>query len=135
MTTIYECSFHSNTTLRKFLSKPKDKIPKEKQNNVVYKIPCSDCQATYIGETKRSLLTRSKEHLRAVTNRDIEKNELADHSWTHDHRIDWDNKKVIDHEKNLWARKIKETIHSISDSNHINSISYNLPEIWLPNLQ
>ena len=30
--------------------------------------------------------------------------------------------------------KIKETIHSIKDKNHINSISYNLPEIWIPNL-
>ena len=34
----------------------------------------------------------------------------------------------------IYARKIKETIHSIKDKNHINSISNNLPEIWIPNL-
>ena len=37
-------------------------------------------------------------------------------------------------EQYIYARKIKETIHSIKDKNHINSISYNLPEIWIPNL-
>ena len=47
----------------------------------------------------------------------------------------WDQKKVIDREIRLIPRKIKETIHSLKNPNHINKISYMLPEIWLPNLR
>ena len=78
---------------------------------------------------------RSKEHVRAVKNGDVDKNEIADHSWKLDHKFDWENKIIIDREQNWRVRKIKETIHSISDKNHINSISYSLPEIWLPALK
>ena len=130
-----KCAFYSNNTLRKSLSKPKDKVPLDKQNNIVYQIPCNDCPATYIGESKRTFDQRSKEHKRAVKNGDTEKNEIADHCWSQNHSMNWENRKIIDRETYTTARKIKETIHSIADNNHINSISYVLPDIWLPNLQ
>ena len=41
-----ECTFHSNNILRKYLSRPKDIVPAEQQNNIVYKIPYRDCEAT-----------------------------------------------------------------------------------------
>jgi len=130
-----KCAFYSKDTLRKNLSKPKDIVPMEQRNNIVCKIPCRDCNATYIGESKRSFKVRSSEHIRAVRNVDTDKNEIADHCWKYDHEMKWDDKKVIDTEQYVYARKIKETIHSIVDTNHINSISYNLPDIWIPNLQ
>ena len=46
------CTFYASDALRKVLSKPKDKIEMGKQNNIVYKIPCGDCDAVYIGESK-----------------------------------------------------------------------------------
>ena len=49
--------------------------------------------------------------------------------------FNWDQKKVIDRESRLIPRKIKETIHSLKNPNHINKISYVLPEIWLPHLR
>ena len=36
---------------------------------------------------------------------------------------DWENKKIMDYKTNTTTRKIKETIHSLSDDNHINGIS------------
>ena len=89
------CTFYSSDTLRKTLSNPKDKIEKGKQNNIVYKISCGDCNAVYIGESKRSFDQRSKEHVRAVKNGDVNKNEIADHSWKLDHKFDWENKIII----------------------------------------
>ena len=47
----------------------------------------------------------------------------------------WDQKKVVDGDSRLFPRKIKQTIHSLKNPNHINRISYKLPEIWLPNLR
>ena len=35
----------------------------------------------------------------------------------------------------IHSLKIKETIHSFKNPNHINKISYMLPEIWLSNLR
>ena len=117
------------------MSKPKDIVPMDKRNNVVYKIPCKDCNATYIGESKRSFGVRYKEHDRAVRNGDTDKNEIADHCWENDHEMNWDERKIIDTEAYIKERKIKETIHSIKDRNHINSISYILPNIWIPNIR
>ena len=42
---------------------------------------------------------------------------------------------VIDREGRLIPRKMKQTIHPLKNSNHINKISYMLPEIWFTNLQ
>ena len=57
------------------------------------------------------------------------------HCWEADHNFNWDQKEVIDRESRLIPRKIKETIHSLKNPNHINNISYMLPEIWLSNLR
>jgi len=91
----------------------------EQRNNIVYKIPCRDCNATYIGESKRSFKVRSSEHIRAVRNGDTDKNEIADHCWKYDHEMKWDDKKVIDTERYVYARKIKETIFGFQISNGI----------------
>ena len=73
--------------------------------------------------------------MNTVKNCDCDKNEIAIHCWEADHNFNWDQKKVIDRESRLIPRKIKETIHSLKNHNHINKISYMLPEIWLPNLR
>ena len=44
-------------TLRRLLTRVKGKDKPEDRPGAVYKIHCSDCQATYIGETGRNLTT------------------------------------------------------------------------------
>ena len=80
---------------------------------------------------KWSLKSRSGEHKKSVRNSGYQKNEIAKHCWEADHNFSWDQKTVIDRE----SRKIKETMHSLKKLNHINKVSYMLPEIWLPNLR
>ena len=65
----------------------------------------------------------------------VDKIEIADHCRKNDHEMNWEERKVIDVKPYINARKFKKTIHSIKDKNHINSTSYNLPEIWIPNLK
>ena len=55
-----------NTTLRKLLVSPKDKVPRDKQCGVVYGVPCHNCSKTYVGETGRQLGTRIEEHRKEV---------------------------------------------------------------------
>ena len=54
----------------------KQKTPIEKKANVVYEVPCRDCQLTYIGETRRTMKKRMTEHKYAVKTGDP-KNRIA----------------------------------------------------------
>ena len=60
--------FYTEMTLRKLLCKPKDRVATEDKNNIVFEIDCSNCQAVYFGESKRSSKLRSDEHKRSVRN-------------------------------------------------------------------
>ena len=40
----------------------KDKIPKELQSNIVYRVNCSNCESSYIGKTIRQATRRLSEH-------------------------------------------------------------------------
>ena len=126
--------FYTEMTLWK-LCKSKDRVATEDKNKIVYEIDCSNCQAVYFGESKWSLKSRSDEQKRSVRNCNCDKNEIAKHCWEADYNFNSDQKKVIDRESRLIPSKIKKTIHSLKNPNHINKISYILPEIWLPNLR
>ena len=73
----------SGPTLRSMLTKVKDPLPTEKQANVVYKVPCA-CGKVYIGETRRRLETRLKEHKDACVRGETAKSTIAEHA---DHPI------------------------------------------------
>ena len=65
-------------TLRRLLTNVKDKDEPEGRPEAVYKIKCSDCQATFIGETGRNLTTRLNEHKRATKKGDLNNN-ISEH--------------------------------------------------------
>ena len=52
----------SNTRTIGSLFKFKDTLPKESRSCVIYKYVCSQCEATYVGSTIRTLHTRMSEH-------------------------------------------------------------------------
>ena len=57
--------FKSETTLRSHLLRPKDAFQPNKQDGVVYRIPC-ECGKFYIGETGGPMQDRIKEHEREI---------------------------------------------------------------------
>ena len=48
--------------LNKFIKVHKDKNQYDNSNNVIYKVNCNNCDASYVGQTKKQLQTRIKEH-------------------------------------------------------------------------
>ena len=76
--------FTTISTLRQQLTRVKDVDPLLKRAGVVYKIPCS-CGQEYIGETKRTLETRLKEHQAATRRGETEKSAIAEHAWAKQH--------------------------------------------------
>ena len=127
-------TFYTPTSLRSLLSKPKDPVPKEDRNNVIYQLDCKDCEAVYVGETKRTLNIRTNEHISAVKSAS-QRSHTAEHCWKYNHDFDWNNKRVLDFEKNWKTRIIKEAIYSEENRPHINGVSLKLPAIWKPILQ
>ena len=75
---------------------------------VVYKVPCRDCGALYIGEIRRNLQERVKEY--AVKRQD-DNNGIAVHAKTNDHAVDWPEAKIRMKEQVTWRRKILEAVH------------------------
>ena len=88
--------------------------------NIVYKIDCLDCDATYVGQTKRKLATRIKEH---ATNLKLEP---PRHSVITKHRIemrynfDWENITIFNHKPNYYKRLVSEMIYIKEQKNGIN---------------
>ena len=57
---------------------------------MVYNVPCSVCDKSYISETVRRLGDRIKEHKVACTRCGKEKSAIAEHAWEEGHSVAWD---------------------------------------------
>ena len=98
-------------SIKSILSHPKDWVPDDEKSNVIYKISCGDCDASYVGQTGRALKTRLTEHQKAVKNADFSSSALAQHAWDNSHRIDWTSVRVLGSESRLPSRLSREAIH------------------------
>ena len=96
------------TTLRRLLTNVKDRDEPNNRQGAVYKIKCSDCQASYIGETGRNLNTRLTEHKRATRNGDAN-NHIAVHHQLTNHNIDWDSAQCLTYSTNYFQRLTLES--------------------------
>ncbi|KAJ8962600.1 hypothetical protein NQ318_000993, partial [Aromia moschata] len=76
------------------LGNPKDKIDINEKSGI-YEISCKDCDQKYIGQTKRSILTRFKEHMAHLKYGRTEKSCVAQHAFDNNHMIDINNLKLI----------------------------------------
>ena len=102
--------FSSRRTLRNELVHVKTyRVQPDRIKGVVYTVNCAECESTYIGETKRTLDTRLKEHKRAVIT-DDRKNGIATHANTEEHSINWSSARVLHREQNWHRRKLLEAL-------------------------
>jgi len=106
----------------------KDKVDKNEKTGVVYKFNCNSCDSCYVGETKRKLLDRIKEHkkpskkIESVINKDYQTNP--------GHSFDFDKTKILDQESSFSKRRISEMIYIKSSNNTLNKKEDTL---YLPN--
>ena len=96
------------TTLRHLLTNVKDRDEPNNRQGAVYKIKCSDCQASYIGETGRNLHRRPTEHKRATRNGDVN-NHISEHNRLTNHKIDWDSAECLTYSTNYFQRLTLES--------------------------
>ena len=120
--------FHKpNNTIRSMLVHPKDKTPKEKLCGTIYHITCDDdTHHTYIGEAKRPLSVRFKEHCKLDKPTGV-----GDHCNATGHIVSMDNLRVLDREQDWLERKVKEAIHIKQRGPSMNrDQGYQLPPIY-----
>ena len=127
--------FKSDTTLRSHLVRPNDGVDPNKQDGVVYKIPCQ-CGKVYIGETGRSMHKRIKEHDRDIRLARTQTSVVSEHANKFGHYPLWDEVKFIDRDQHWNTRKVKEAIHIRLHPKNINRDSrIEIPEVWMPTIK
>jgi len=90
------------------LTKVKDSNYKEEVG--VYKIPCLDCPAIYIGETFRDIKIRADEHKHNLETFNTNDSAVAAHALDQNHRIGFNQIQLVERETNYFRRKMKETL-------------------------
>lgn len=106
-------------TVGSFFTRLKDKTALLTKNNVVYRIPCNDCEKIYIGQTKRTLQQRITSH-KSDTNRKITNCALAEHSINNNHSPNYDSISVLHSERILNKRLFLEMVEINDEPNSMN---------------
>ena len=124
-------TFTSRRTLKSELVHVKGQTAIETHKGVVYKVDCTSCDQSYVGETGRTLKVRIKEHERAVRVSDTT-NGIAVHSNNFEHQIDWKSAKVIHHEPHYYKRKVVESLNitGIKDKSMNLDVGLRLNPTW-----
>ena len=97
--------FKPTNALRQLLVNPKDPVYKENMVGLVYKIKCEECEATYVGETERSLKSRFNEHWRLSST--ISEVAKHIHMEQHEHPMELENTKIFKTESRWFERGVK----------------------------
>ena len=88
---VIQFCFRKNMSLKSvFLPKPKGNDGRRKNKNLVYSIPCLDCDTVYVDETSRLKVTRMNEHKAKIKSLSSDSN-LVEHILENNHRFDFSN--------------------------------------------
>ena len=105
-------SFKPYNTLRQKLVHPKDKTPKDKQNNIVYGFRCQDngFEETYIVETKQTLGKRMYQH-RCASTSGCRDSAVYTHLNSASHSFDNKDVIIVDRESMWFERGVKKALY------------------------
>ncbi|KYN14498.1 hypothetical protein ALC57_13304 [Trachymyrmex cornetzi] len=112
----YRCT----NKLNRFIKVHKDRNPHEKNNNVIYRLNCNNCDVSYVGQTKRQLQTRIREHRNNIKLDQSKHSVISKHINDTNHDFNWEDVNILDFEKNYKKRNISEMIHIKEQINGLN---------------
>jgi hypothetical protein len=78
--------YSSQGNMKDLIGPLKDKITSEEKSGI-YEIKCEGCDSVYVGQTKRKLITRYKEHDAALRKNQPSKSAIAQHCIEESHKI------------------------------------------------
>ncbi|KYN19367.1 hypothetical protein ALC57_08283 [Trachymyrmex cornetzi] len=113
-------AFFSLNKLSCFIKAQKDCLTTFLKKNVIYKIKCSDCDASYVGQTKRTLMTRIKEHKNDIRKLNGNLSVVSEHRLNLKHEFDWEGVDIMDSERWLYRRRVAEMFYIKLQKNSLN---------------
>ena len=119
-----------SNTLKRKLNNAKQRTPAPETTTAVYKINCNECDAHYIGETKKQVRDRIKEH--QINIRIGEQNSMIfQHVAINNHNLDFFNPTVLSKNQHPRGRRILETFYSQNSTHAINRFM-EVPDVYFP---
>jgi len=116
----FNVAFFGLNKLNSIIKVHKDILPIYAQSNVVYKICCLHCDATYVGQTRRLLKTRIEEHRSHIRRNTSQSSIITEHRVKFGHVFDWDNVEILDKEPHYNKRLVSEMIYIKKQTNSLN---------------
>lgn len=110
-------AFVVHNKLNIFIKLHKDNLSKFK--DVVYKLNCIDCNASFVGQTSKQLHTRLKKHKANISAPTDSLSIVSTHRLT-GHEFNWDEVLVLDEEPVYRRRLFSEMLHISSQGNSLN---------------
>ncbi|XP_071581446.1 uncharacterized protein [Temnothorax nylanderi] len=102
------------------IKKGKDKLNKDRETDLVYRINCGNCDASYIGQTKRYLKTRINEHRNDIKKDEGSRSVVSKHRAFHQHDFKWLEVDILHKENNVRKREIAEMFFIKNQANTVN---------------
>ncbi|KYN26684.1 hypothetical protein ALC57_03945 [Trachymyrmex cornetzi] len=113
--------YFNNNKFNRFTKVQKGILPKYCNKNMIYKIECKDCDASYVGQTSRKLSSRIAEHRNYINWNTTNKSIITDYRIEFSHEFDWENVQILVHEKFLNIKRlISEKSHILMQKNGLN---------------
>jgi len=100
--------FYGINKLNSIIKVHKDILPTLSHSNVVYKIRCLQCSASYVGQTRRFLKIRIDKHRSHIRRNTGQNSVITEHCLKYAHGFDWDNVEILDEETHFNKRLISE---------------------------
>ena len=130
----------NENTVNRLFTNTKDRIPNEMKTNVIYRIPCTDCEASYVGLTTQHLKARLSKHrsqlkklddLRSGPNcnsptvhqeilRMKEYTAVLKHTIEEQHKFELENTQILDQHRRSAALDVLEMCHIINTEHTVN---------------
>ena len=108
----------------------RDKPSLEQTSGTVYKLSCSDCDSTYIGESSRPLGKRIKEH---CSQRKSSTSAVSEHLKSCNHNIQQDQVKILAKESRDFPRRVLAAIYIRQQKPNLNrDQGLDLDPVWDP---
>ena len=113
-------SYRSLNKLSSFIKTHKDSLPTQNKRNVVYKINCSSCEVSYVGQTGRQLHTRISEHKNQIKRPSQRQSVITEHRVESGHDFEWEKVEILDTEPIFSKRLTSEMLYIKRQRNGIN---------------
>lgn len=127
-------SYRTFNSLKKYIKVHKDKLERNQNSNIIYKINCSSCDASYVGQSSRQLSTRISEHQRNFRQDRGRQSVVSKHRGDFGHDFVWNDVEILDIERFYHKRLISEMLHIKLQKNSINLMKDTelLDSVYLP---